>query len=101
MTYADVLASIVYPGMTALSVAWIFIGAARWCVLRRPVDWLLMTFALCAAVAFALLALSTGMWHLLEFTGQIVYIRTAFGLTLLSGVWFTTEYLRTQRRRPV
>lgn len=93
---ADLVATIVYPGLTALSLLWVHISLARWLQTRNLIDILLLLMAIFATATFLLLSLSTGVFMLLSFEQLRLAIRLGWLALLLSAIWLTVEYLRRQ-----
>lgn len=92
----DLVATIVYPGLTALSLLWVHISLARWLQTRSLIDILLLLMAIFATATFLLLSLSTGVFMLLSFEQLRLAIRLGWLAILLSAIWLTVEYLRRQ-----
>lgn len=92
----DLVATIVYPGLTALSLLWVHISLARWLQTRNLIDILLLLMAIFATATFLLLSLSTGVFMLLSFEQLRLAIRLGWLALLLSAIWLTVEYLRRQ-----
>lgn len=92
----DLVATIVYPGLTALSLFWVHISLARWLQTRSLIDILLLLTAIFATATFLLLSLSTGVFMILSFEQLRLAIRLGWLATLLSAIWLTVEYLRRQ-----
>lgn len=94
--FTDLVATIVYPGLTAVSLFWMHIAVARWLSARRLIDILLLLVATFATATFLLLSLSTGVFIILSFEQFRLAIRLGWLATLLSAIWLTAEYLRRQ-----
>lgn len=94
--FADLVATIVYPGLTAVSLLWMHIAVARWLQTRSLIDILLLLMAIFATATFLLLSLSTGVFMLLSFGQLRLAIRFGWLAILLSAIWLTVEYLRRQ-----
>lgn len=92
----DLVATIVYPGLTAVSLLWVHISLARWLQTRSLIDILLLLMAIFATATFLLLSLSTGVFMLLSFELLRLAIRLGWLAILLSAIWLTVEYLRRQ-----
>lgn len=92
----DLVATIVYPGLTAVSLLWVHISLARWLQTRSLIDILLLLMAIFATATFLLLSLSTGVFMLLSFEQLRLAIRLGWLAVLLSAIWLTVEYLRRQ-----
>lgn len=92
----DLVATIVYPGLTAVSLLWVHISLARWLQTRSLIDILLLLTAIFATATFLLLSLSTGVFMLLSFEQLRLAIRLGWLAILLSAIWLTVEYLRRQ-----
>lgn len=92
----DLVATIVYPGLTAVSLLWVHISLARWLQTRSLIDILLLLMAIFATATFLLLSLSTGVFMLLSFEQLRLAIRLGWLAILLSAIWLTVEYLRRQ-----
>lgn len=92
----DLVATIVYPGLTAVSLLWVHISLARWLQTRSLIDILLLLMAIFATATFLLLSLSTGVFMLLIFDQLRLAIRLGWLAILLSAIWLTVEYLRRQ-----
>lgn len=100
----DSVATIVYPGMAALSLFWVSVGLARWWKGRQFLDALLVLVAAASCATFALLALSTGLWSLIPFGELRLAIRLGWLSMLVLSSWYSTEFVRRQheiyRRTP-
>lgn len=100
----DVLATVVYPGMTSLCVFWTSVAIARWVTARRTSDLLLAATMLMAAASFAVLSLSTGLFSVFQFVEMRLSIRLGFLATLVAGLAGSIGYIRRQhaiyRQRP-
>ena len=92
----DLVATIVYPGLTAVNLLWVHIYLARWLQTRSLIDILLLLMAIFATATFLLLSLSTGVFMLLSFGQLRLAIRFGWLAILLSAIWLTVEYLRRQ-----
>jgi hypothetical protein len=96
MTWFDVMATMVYPGLTALCVFWASVAIARWVASRRVSDILLALTMIWAASTFAILSLSTGLLAFLPFDEMRLAMRLGFAATWLAGVAFSVVYIRRQ-----
>lgn len=93
---ADLIATIVYPGLAAISLLWVHICLARWMQTRSLIDILLLLMAIFATATFLLLSLSTGVFALLSFDRLRLAIRLGLLIILIFAIWFTVKYLRRQ-----
>lgn len=92
----DALATMVYPGLTALCVFWASVSIARWMSARRVTDILLAMTMIWAAATFAVLSLSTGLLAIFPFSEMRLAIRLGFLAALVAGMAFSIGYLRRQ-----
>ena len=90
------LASIVYPGLTAICVLWVSIAIARWMTARRLLELLLAAAATFAAATFGLLSFSTGLLVLVPFEQLRFGIRLGWLITLVLAILTSVEFLRLQ-----
>lgn len=92
----DMLATMVYPGLTALCVFWASVAIARWVSARRATDILLALTMVWTAATFVVLSLSTGLLAILPFDEMRAAIRFGFLASLVAGLAFSVGYLRRQ-----
>lgn len=94
--WSDALATLVYPGLAAVSFFWAHIGVARLIRTRRINDALLVLLAAFAAATFTLLALSTGLFVFLDFLQARLAIRLGWLVVLILSLWLSVDFMKRQ-----
>lgn len=94
--WSDALATLVYPGLAAISLFWAHIGVARLLRTRRINDAILVLLAAFTAATFTLLALSTGLFMFLDFLQVRLAIRLGWLVVLLLSLWLSVDFIKRQ-----
>ena len=94
--WSDALATLVYPGLGAISLFWAHIGLARLLRTRRINDAILVLLAAFTAATFTLLALSTGLFMFLDFLQVRLAIRLGWLVVLLLSLWLSVDFIKRQ-----
>jgi hypothetical protein len=92
----EALATVVYPGLAAVSLFWVHVGVARLVRSRQMTDVLLLLAAAFATATFVLLALSTGLFVLFDFLQLRLAIRLGWLAVLVVTLLLSVDYARRQ-----
>ena len=101
MEWYHVLASILYPARAALGVFAAGLFLMEWRHTRRRGHLLTAIMLAFDAVAFALLAIATGVHPVLALEDVVPVVRVAFGLAFLAEAFMVWRFLRVRVRYAV
>lgn len=97
--FSDVLATLVYPGLAAVSLFWTHIGIARLIRTRRLNDALWVLLAGFIAATFILLTLSTGLFVFVDFLQMRLAIRLGWLVVLILSLWLSIDFMKQQHEK--